>query len=355
MALWSKRTTGYKLGVALFITGSLWYLIGFVLPFWFVSEMNRRYGYSSHTLSYKFSIGLWSQCVQMDDQPRTCISSSNQWPRRGGGWFKAVQSFESIGLIGLIIGVLYAMVANCCKSSTSRTRTLELLAALSGLCGFTGCMIFVGKTRDNIKMSRATDSSYSWGFGLSLTGCLFILLASAFIFINNRDISTTPATAAPAVTYTGGVQGQTYPPPGQGYPPPGQSYPPSGQGYPPPGQSYPPSGQGYPPPGQSYPPSGQGYHPPGQSYPPPEQGYPPAGQSYPPPEQGYPPAGQSYPHAGQSYPPQPGTGYMTQPVYGYPQGYSGASQYAGPSAPPPRQFSDPPPDYSTCVGSQEKK
>ncbi|XP_076435381.1 uncharacterized protein LOC143275283 [Babylonia areolata] len=273
MAVWSLRSTGYKLGVLVLFVGSTFYLIGYSSPFWF--DLSR-----SHT-------GLWLACVEAGID--RCVSSRGN----EGGWFKAVQAMESIGLILLFISCLYAFVVNCCQSTASHSRILEVLAGLGGLSGFIGCMVFVGETHEYL------SEYYGWAFGLNLTGCILVMMAAFIVMATNRpDFASAPnaGAAMTAVPVQGGnvvimPQGQAYPPPGQGYLPPGQAYPPPGQAYPPPGQAYPPPGQ--------------------------------------------------------AYPPQPGAGYAAQPGYGYPQGYPGAGQYPGGfaqgTAPPQAGY---PPGYS---------
>ena len=49
------------------------------------------------------------------------------------GWFKAVQALQSLGLIGLGIACLFCFVVNCCQTSGSFTRFLELMAGTGGM------------------------------------------------------------------------------------------------------------------------------------------------------------------------------------------------------------------------------
>ncbi|KAL8590634.1 hypothetical protein ACOMHN_011070 [Nucella lapillus] len=210
---WSQRKCGYKLGVISLFPASIFYLIGYAAPFWIVRPFGNIYN------------GLWMACVPLYSNLglyglTVCGSVADE-----AGWFKAVQTFESLGLMGLVVSCVYALVVNCCNATMApHRRFLEILIALSGLSGFIGCMIFVAMTDIQVR------KYLGWAFSLNLTGCLLAMIIVVVIFGSN--VAERPQPTTPGVVYYPGLAAvpgsnvMVAPPQGRGYhlPPAGVMY-----------------------------------------------------------------------------------------------------------------------------------
>ena len=119
----------------------------------------------------------------------------------------------------------------------------SLSLCFAGLCGFIGILVYIGKT-----VGLMMDYSYSWAFGLDLTGSILSIIAAIIIALSNRPNVSGTSTAG-MVYYPGGPsqgsqtvvvqhgQGPSYPGPvGAAYPyqPTAPYQPPAGVGAPPP-------------------------------------------------------------------------------------------------------------------------
>ncbi|XP_076435477.1 uncharacterized protein LOC143275337 [Babylonia areolata] len=171
MAMWASRTSGYKVGILLLCVGSVFYSIGYASPFWL----------SDH--SYKFS-GLWQACgFSNSDSATVCSTRPQSADVHRENLFKAVQALQTIGLIGVIVSLMYAGYVNCCLVRESHSRVLEMTSALSGMCGFIGCLLFVIWKQ----MKPPTIDEYlGWAFGFNMAGCLVIMFNIIVIAISNR-------------------------------------------------------------------------------------------------------------------------------------------------------------------------
>ncbi|KAK7484843.1 hypothetical protein BaRGS_00023886 [Batillaria attramentaria] len=223
MANWAQRSPGYKLGLFLLFVASLLYVIGYAAPYW-------KYHRDDST-SHWFSAGLWTVCGG-NRHFSQCIPYKAPYD----GWMNAVRAVQCLGIFGLALCFIYAFVVNCCQTSGNHSYFLEVVAGLSGVCGFIGTMIYVAKMDEAIYRKGA----YSWAFGLDLTGCILIIITSVILFFANKPlvppVTISEPTAPPAPT-TIVTHGQCNPPPAGAYPmhyPPG-TYPQAGvppQGYP---------------------------------------------------------------------------------------------------------------------------
>ncbi|XP_076470263.1 uncharacterized protein LOC143300459 isoform X2 [Babylonia areolata] len=148
--------------------------------------------------------------------------STLRWCAVVAGWFHAVRGFEVLCIIGLTSACIYALITNFCLSFPGpRSRDLEITAGVSGILGFIGCMVFVGKY-------DTLNKDYDWAFYFATVGSDLVVIAAIVIGVNNKPMPnrglmvTTTATAQPQ-PYT--VQPGNYPPqsyvaqPGN-YPPP---------------------------------------------------------------------------------------------------------------------------------------
>ncbi|KAK7484833.1 hypothetical protein BaRGS_00023876 [Batillaria attramentaria] len=203
MANWAHRSPGYKLGLLLLFVGFLLYVIGYASPFWQYHDMGINWA----------ATGLWNRVA--------CSGTTDHWQCGSfyyrfysAGWMTAVQAMQCLGLIGLIVSCIYAFVVNCCQTSQTYSRFLEIFTVISGVCGFISTMIYVGKT------NFGSYNYYSWGFGLDLTGCILVIVASIVLFIANKPLRPPgpiyQPTANPAQINNG--KGYPGPPPAGPYP-----------------------------------------------------------------------------------------------------------------------------------------
>ncbi|XP_076470481.1 uncharacterized protein LOC143300592 isoform X2 [Babylonia areolata] len=112
------------------------------------------------------------------------------------------------------------------------------MAGFSGILGFIGCMVYVGKYNDILNKDIW---DYDWAFYLAAVGSGLVVIAAIVIAVNNKPVDVQPNTGG-MVMMTATAQPQPYVVQPGNYPPqpcvaqpgyyPSQSYPPPKAGYP---------------------------------------------------------------------------------------------------------------------------
>ncbi|KAK7090232.1 uncharacterized protein [Littorina saxatilis] len=365
MSAFSSRSLGYKIGVVCLFLLTVMFLVGFSAPFWI--ENPNSNGYDSNLFldveyysKVKNTTGLWMYCeTRLDTGESQCHAFHGDIE----AWLHGVRAVECGCLILLVAACVICLAFNCCRSQPGEhNRTLEVVAAIGGLLGLIGIIVY------NVMENNAIgeqDISFSWAFYFTTVVCSVVVIVAVIISISNKAHHIVPPPASYAspsefvlnavgypnqpgsVLVQGGrlsnndsqqpVSGQTYPqyqstglqngpPPEAGYSTVSgqnlprfqgvytvsrQNRPPPQVGYPVSEQNGPPSQAGYPVSRQNGPPPQVGYPVSEQNGPPSQAGYPVSRQNGPPFKVGYPVSWQSglllqddYPVSGQMYPPR---------------------------------------------------
>ncbi|XP_076470821.1 voltage-dependent calcium channel gamma-4 subunit-like [Babylonia areolata] len=166
MIPFSSRTKGYKTGVFLLFFAAILFVVGFGAPYWFTADF----------IYDKSHSGLWESCSTKCSTFRT---------KEIPVWFHAVRAFEALCIIGLTSACIYALITNFCLSVPGpRSRALEITAGVSGILGFIGCMVYVGKTDTLDKHIQ----DYGWAFYFAAVGSGLVVIAAIVIAVNNKPV-----------------------------------------------------------------------------------------------------------------------------------------------------------------------
>ncbi|XP_076467598.1 uncharacterized protein LOC143298601 [Babylonia areolata] len=214
MAMYSKRDSGYKVGMLLFCVGVVAFVTGFATPHWAKFQFrisSRPSSLPSPSSSTARSpqqdwteveghTGLWKYCFKVVIQPGDpqCNDVSTSSP----GWMTAVKVVDctAVGVMGLALAFFFC--TNCVARKAAFTRLLEVATGLSGLMGVAGAAVYLWKSfTDDITENVPADQdvSLSWSFFLNAGGSVIVLLATFLIAVYNNPVKTR---RAPTTTTT---------------------------------------------------------------------------------------------------------------------------------------------------------
>ncbi|XP_076458291.1 uncharacterized protein LOC143292014 [Babylonia areolata] len=168
--VWRERGAVYLVGVAMLVVATLAYSVGHVAPFWVTQDGDQTQNRPV------LNIGLWFRC----SGDGVCSSQPFGFDE---DIVKATRILQVLGLLMLVTSVAVAIFANCRRKHPGTSFFLEIVIVMGGLLGFSGSMVYLAGTREDVDTSSL--SRYHWAFALSIAASLLALLSAAFIFIAN--------------------------------------------------------------------------------------------------------------------------------------------------------------------------
>ncbi|KAK7508044.1 hypothetical protein BaRGS_00001009 [Batillaria attramentaria] len=232
--VFGARPGGYQWGFAFLLISTVAFLIGFASPYWSKIKLTVIHLGFFRDMKLCENVGLWEVCVSMERIKGKCASTSHLL---APGWFSSVKALECVCLVALLAACAYAIVINWVQRRPRFSRLLELTAALGGLAGSIGVIVYISNATDQSMMTILLNASnsqiwrnhVSWAFWMTAAGCGLSMISSILIAIFNRqplnipDLDTTgplfdPDTGMPldrsALTdfdlMTGAADGEVY-------------------------------------------------------------------------------------------------------------------------------------------------
>lgn len=129
------------------------YVIGFATMDWAFDEANNS------------RIGLWETC-------RTDVHSQTQ------DWFHAVQALITIGLVGLVLCIILAIIYLCVHTVSKNSTIIALVI----FCFLSVVFMVVGFVIFGIHM----ESAVNWSFAISVVASVFCLIAGILAIVQLR-------------------------------------------------------------------------------------------------------------------------------------------------------------------------
>lgn len=209
MSGWGFRTNGYQIGIALLYVFTTLFFIGIIAPAWLVYDKDVPQ-IRNVKLYAGILLGCRYQLSRVGTQPfeytRCGFGFEYAFQNKPGvgGWVHAVEAFEILSFITLLVACIYAGISNCFSLYPPKwNRAIEILTAIAGILAFTFCMLFVGKLRESVE--RDVFYFFSWSFYLSVVSSIALVVSSLIIGLFNEYIPP-PAKysnqGAPSVSYS---------------------------------------------------------------------------------------------------------------------------------------------------------
>ncbi|KAL8605723.1 hypothetical protein ACOMHN_041130 [Nucella lapillus] len=211
MAMYSKRDSGYKVGMLIFCVGVIAFVTGFATPHWVKFKFRLTPAKSSSALVQQPEwdvdgyTGLWSYCFNLpatqtgSESYLRCDDVSSSSP----GWMTAVKVVDctAVGVMGLAL--CFFFFTNCVARKVAFTRILEIGTGISGVVGIAGAAVYLWQSFSDDDVTNALqqtgqlkdlDKTLSWSFYLNAGGCVIILLATILIALYNSPIKPKRTT-----------------------------------------------------------------------------------------------------------------------------------------------------------------
>ncbi|KAL8566602.1 hypothetical protein ACOMHN_054824 [Nucella lapillus] len=223
MSIFSQRSSGYKAGTCLLLVGCVALIAGFASPNWMECSMTyeelelhdhaedqeKLHDYLQDSADFYMPVvlkmqghaGLWLGCEDSQPSAHTLCQTFHLVPK----WLMGVRGLLCLAVLGLVSSCFYALVVNWLIKAPAHNRLLEIVAALAGLLGFVGVIMFMDKATDmdhkDIWSATAEDDHeappshvitalchVSWAFAVSVCACVMSFLAAMVIALNNLPL-----------------------------------------------------------------------------------------------------------------------------------------------------------------------
>ncbi|XP_070194344.1 uncharacterized protein [Littorina saxatilis] len=198
MSIFSNRPTGYKAGVFLFFFSYVFFIVGYAMPYWATADffMHHQDTYTSVDVHE----GLWMFCQttkKLGDNDMRCAALGVSGL---DAWLHAVRLLECVCVIGLSTACAHAVYTNFSRSLPGPfSRCLEMWAAMSGIIGFIGCMVYAGKVNHRTDEQEQSlvlgtaiivllkEYTLTWAFYSVVVGSILSVAAAVVIAVFNKD------------------------------------------------------------------------------------------------------------------------------------------------------------------------